>query len=127
VRQIVLRHMFFPPRHPDATRARRFLAKHGETLALDLLAHKAADLQGKGTEPSEDLALVTEFRDLVLSERNQPHQVGDLAITGNDLIELGYRPGPVIGETLERLLHDVVGDPSLNRRDWLLHEAERLR
>ena len=119
--------MFFPPRHPDATRARRFLAKHGETLALDLLAHKEADLRGKGTDPAENLALLHEFRDLVLAERNQPHRLRDLAITGDDLLELGYPAGPVIGATLERLLHDVVGDPSLNRREWLLREAERLR
>jgi tRNA nucleotidyltransferase/poly(A) polymerase len=127
VRQIVQRHMFFPPRHPDATRARRFLAKHGESLALDLLAHKEADLRGKGTDPAENLALLHEFRDLVLAERNQPHRLRDLAITGDDLLELGYPAGPVIGATLERLLHDVVGDPSLNRREWLLREAERLR
>ncbi len=67
------------------------------------------------------------FRDLVVAEREQPHRLRDLVITGDDLLALGYRPGPVIGETLERLLHEVVGDPSLNRRDWLLHEAERLR
>ena len=127
VRRIVQRHMFFPPRHPDPVRARRFLARHGEELALDLLAHKEADLRGKGTEPEDDLALLAAFRDLVVAEREQPHRLHDLVITGDDLLALGYRPGPVIGETLERLLHEVVGDPSLNRRDWLLHEAERLR
>ena len=86
-----------------------------------------ADLRGKGTDPAENLALLHEFRDLVLAERNQPHRLRDLAITGDDLLELGYPAGPVIGATLERLLHDVVGDPSLNRREWLLREAERLR
>jgi tRNA nucleotidyltransferase/poly(A) polymerase len=127
VRRLVRRHMFFPPKEPDPVRARRFLARHGEALALDLLAHKEADLRGKGTDPAADLAALAVFRDAVVSQLDQPHRLADLAISGDDLIAVGYRPGPAIGATLERLLHEVVGDPSLNRREWLLHEAERLR
>jgi tRNA nucleotidyltransferase (CCA-adding enzyme) len=118
--------MFFPPKSPDPIRARRFLARHGDELAFDLLDHKEADLRGKGTGAVEEIAQLRAFRDAVAEQREQPHRLGDLAIDGNDLIEVGYEPGPAIGETLERLLHEVVGDPSLNRRDWLLHEAARL-
>jgi tRNA nucleotidyltransferase/poly(A) polymerase len=126
VRQLVRRHMFFPPKSPDPIRARRFLARHGDELAFDLLDHKEADLRGKGTGAVEEIAQLRAFRNAVAEQREQPHRLGDLAIDGNDLIEVGYEPGPAIGETLERLLHEVVGDPSLNRRDWLLHEAARL-
>ena len=126
VRRLVRLHMFFPPRVPDAVRARRFLARHGEELALDLLAHRDADLRGKGTNPAEELGRLDAFRRLVLAERGQPHRLADLAIGGDDLISLGYRPGPAIGHTLDRLLHEVVGDPTLNRREWLLAEARRL-
>ncbi|HSC90445.1 MAG TPA: HD domain-containing protein [Gaiellaceae bacterium] len=127
VRRLVRLHMFFPPRMPDEVRARRFLAKHGDELALDLLAHKDADVRSKGTSAEEDLERLDAFRRLVLAAREQPHRLSDLAVGGDDLIALGYRPGPALGRTLERLLHEVVGDPSLNRREWLLAEARRLR
>ncbi len=51
--RLVRRHMFQVGRG-DALRARRFLAKHGESLAFELLDHKEADLLGKrgsGGEP----------------------------------------------------------------------------
>ena len=38
---------------PSPVDARRFLARHGERLALDLLAHRAADLAGKDVPESE--------------------------------------------------------------------------
>jgi len=126
VRRLVRRHMFFPPKEPDPVRARRFLAKHGDELAFDLLDHKEADLRGKGTGATDEVEQLQAFRRVVEEQRTQPHRLGDLEVDGNDLIELGYEPGPAIGETLERLLHEVVGDPTLNRKDWLLDEAKRL-
>ena len=53
-------------------------------------------------------------------ERTQPHRLADLAIDGNDLIELGFQPGPDLGRLLHDLLHDVVEDPARNTRDVLL-------
>ena len=49
-----------------------------------------------------------------------PLSIGDLAIDGSDLIELGIPAGPAIGSTLRRLLDVVVDDPSKNQRDTLL-------
>jgi tRNA nucleotidyltransferase (CCA-adding enzyme) len=49
-----------------------------------------------------------------------PLSIGDLAIDGSDLIELGIPAGPAIGTTLRRLLDVVVDDPSKNQRDTLL-------
>ena len=49
-----------------------------------------------------------------------------LAVDGTDLIELGYRPGPALGRALDELLHAVVADPALNRRETLLDRAKEL-
>jgi putative nucleotidyltransferase with HDIG domain len=127
VRQLVRRHMFFPPKEPDAARARKFLARNGLALARDLLAHKEADLRGKGTDAAEDLERLGRFRALVEAEATQPHRLADLAIDGTDLLALGYRAGPVVGRTLEQLLEEVVADPSRNRREHLLDRARSLR
>src|SRR3989449_6871819 len=43
-----------------------------------------------------------------------PLTVKDLAVKGDDLLAAGVRPGPDVGETLERLLAEVLEDPSRN-------------
>jgi tRNA nucleotidyltransferase (CCA-adding enzyme) len=113
----------------DALRARRLLARHGEALLLDLLDHREADLRGKrpGVPPREDLERLAAFRRIVDAESRSPHRLRDLAIDGNDLIAAGFTAGPGLGHVLEELLHAVVEDPSLNRREELLRRAEKLR
>ena len=59
------------------------------------------------------------------SRSAEPAPPADLAVDGTDLIELGYRPGPELGRTLEALLEAVVDDPALNRRETLLDRARR--
>jgi tRNA nucleotidyltransferase (CCA-adding enzyme) len=110
----------------DEIFARRFLREHGDDLARDLVAHKEADLRAKNVS-KEELARTLALRDLVEREASSPHRLRDLAVDGSDLLELGYREGPVVGEVLSDLLTSVVDDPSRNRRDWLLERArERL-
>ncbi len=112
----------------DELRARRMLARYGEGLALDLLGHKEADLIGKGPTGRnvQELERVRAFRQLVEQERVSPHHLSDLAVDGADLIEVGYRPGPTLGKTLDELLRMVVEDPTLNRREALLERAKEL-
>jgi tRNA nucleotidyltransferase/poly(A) polymerase len=49
--------------------------------------------------------------------------VSDLAIGGNDLMEIGFAPGPEIGEVLRLLLERVLDRPELNTRQALLELA----
>ena len=57
-------------------------------------------------------------------ERGDALVVGELAITGNDLInELGMAPGRAIGEMLADCLHCVLLEPSYNTRETLLEFA----
>jgi tRNA nucleotidyltransferase (CCA-adding enzyme) len=49
-----------------------------------------------------------------------PLTVKDLAVKGDDLLTAGVRPGPEVGETLQRLLVEVLEDPTRNTRDYLL-------
>jgi tRNA nucleotidyltransferase (CCA-adding enzyme) len=127
--QIVRHHMLSP--RGDATRARRLLARFGEELTIDLLDHKEADLRGKWgagePPPEEQLEQLADLRRLVEAERTSPHRLRDLAITGADLLELGYTPGPTVGSTLRTLLAEVVDQPARNTRAALLERAEELR
>jgi tRNA nucleotidyltransferase (CCA-adding enzyme) len=129
VRSIVRHHMLIAGTG-DALRARRLLSRHGEELALDLVDHRDADLRGRRgpgePPPQEELAALRAFRVVLERERDQPHLVRHLAVNGSDLLALGFEEGPAVGEALETLLHDVVGDPGLNRRDWLERRAREL-
>jgi tRNA nucleotidyltransferase (CCA-adding enzyme) len=110
----------------EPLRARRLLARYSAGLLFDLLDHKEADLRGKGQPAQEDLARLDRFREVVRREQSRPHRLADLAVGGDDLIALGYTPGPTIGQTLQTLLREVVDEPTLNTRDVLLERAKEL-
>jgi tRNA nucleotidyltransferase (CCA-adding enzyme) len=131
VRRLVREHMFGVPAPGDAAKARRFLHRHGDELAFDLVAHKRADLLGKREQPdattAADVEKLERFRQTLVSELERPHRLDQLAIDGSDLIAAGWQPGRELGAALGHLLACVIGDPSLNTPEWLLAEAERLR
>jgi tRNA nucleotidyltransferase (CCA-adding enzyme) len=111
--------------HVDELFARRLLREHGDQLAFDLVTHKEADLRTKNVPP-EELEAVARLRTLLERERSQPHRLADLAVDGDDLLELGFTEGPEVGRTLESLLDAVVEEPELNTRDRLLERAREL-
>jgi tRNA nucleotidyltransferase (CCA-adding enzyme) len=53
-----------------------------------------------------------------------PLSVGDLAVSGADLMAVGVPEGPQIGETLRTLLERVLEDPGLNTKEALLELVE---
>ena len=59
-------------------------------------------------------------------QQGSPYRLRDLAVGGDDLIGIGYRPGPAIGQTLQTLLREVVDRPELNTREALLARAKEL-
>jgi len=123
--RLVREHSFSLPEEPTAADARRFLARHGERLVGDLLAHRAADLAGKQV-PAEEWERLAAFRALIEQEREQPHRLADLAVDGDDLIEAGFREGPLLGRVLQTLLAEVVEEPERNSREQLLTRAREL-
>jgi tRNA nucleotidyltransferase (CCA-adding enzyme) len=126
VAAIVREHPFRADELPaDPAAARAFLRRYGDELAFDLAAHRRADLHGKRPDP-DALAPVARFRDLLEQERGSPHRLRDLALGGDDLIELGFQSGPELGDALERLLDEVVEDPERNTREWLADRARAL-
>jgi tRNA nucleotidyltransferase (CCA-adding enzyme) len=54
-----------------------------------------------------------------------PLTIGDLALDGTDLKELGLPPGPQFGEILRYLLEEVLDRPEANNRAELKALAEK--
>ena len=99
-------------RYPDPKRVadvRRWLSQTG-SAADDLLTQLTA-LSPRAALPKV-VAAIRAARD--------PLTLKDLAVRGEDLITAGVRPGPDVGEMLQRLLGDVLEDPRRNSRDHLL-------
>ena len=100
-------------KYPDPTHlsdVRRWLSEVG-TYADDLLT-----LPPVRTSP---LSLLPNVVSSIRAAKD-PLTVKDLAVKGDDLLAAGVRPGPEVGKTLERLLVEVLDDPTRNTRDYLL-------
>ena len=101
------------PRHlPEV---RKWLSQVGE-YADDLLALLPGLAVSRFPFPVSRLPKVV----AAVRAAKDPPTVKDLAVKGDDLLAAGVRPGPQVGETLERLLAEVLEDPSRNTRDYLL-------
>ena len=125
----IVRHHMFQVGKGDDLRARRFLAKHGDGLAFELVDHKHADYLAKRDAdrdpPLADIEKLLRFRETLERAVDSPHRLADLAINGDDLIAAGFEAGPELGRVLRGLLHDVVEDPARNTRAELLERARR--
>ena len=52
--------------------------------------------------------------------------IHDLAITGNDLLEIGLR-GKQIGDFLSRMLNECLGQPNHNTEEYLRKQAIKFK
>lgn len=120
---IVRDHPYRAEDRPKTPReARRFLYAHDDELAFDLVAHRIADLRAK----DRDASGLEELRELLEQELSSPHHLRNLAVDGDDLIALGFRPGPELGRALQDLLEYVVDHPESNTRDELANRARAM-
>lgn len=55
-----------------------------------------------------------------MHRENQCVSLKTLAVTGRDLIQAGYKPGPELGEILNRLLEHVLDVPEDNTKEKLM-------
>ncbi|HEX7670646.1 MAG TPA: HD domain-containing protein [Polyangiaceae bacterium] len=126
---LLVRHhiLCWDPSWSDAA-VRRWLRRVGPDLVEDLYALNRADVLAKGRDASEDLERLAGLRAHVERVLSAGAVLGvkDLAITGQDLMKLGLRPGPLFGEILRTLLDEVVDDPAKNVPEILAVRAREI-
>ncbi len=112
----------------DKKGVRRALNKIGEKLFLLLLEVKYADTMAqsayKREEKLEELSKLKEIY-AQIKEDGECFCLKDLAVTGQDLITLGMKPGPQVGEMLAKLLETVIEHPEKNKKETLLLIASK--
>ncbi len=115
---------------PSFPAVKRMMARTGEKLFESLMLLQIADNKAKNPEYFEEkynrISSAMEMYKIVLAER-QPYLVSHLMINGRDLQKLGYRPGRCIGDTLKALVNEVIIDPRLNTREYLIKRAKELK
>ncbi|MBR3644510.1 MAG: hypothetical protein IKN57_13520, partial [Parasporobacterium sp.] len=76
-------------------------------------------LQMKEAVAKESFSTVREMAKEIL-DKQEPYTIGQLAVTGNDLKKEGISEGTRIGETLQRLLDQVIVEPDKNTKEDLI-------
>ena len=110
---------------PDERTAKRLLSRYGHERTRRLLLLKEADNLAQSpayTNRGEDARALLALTEQL--ERQRPClTLRDLAVRGGDLMALGYS-GPALGETLRRLLEDVLEGRCPNERAALLDRVK---
>ena len=114
--------------HPASVK--RILARTGEKLFLKLLLLQEADNRAKNPKFLDDKlnklqSIYSQY--LRIIAEGQPYMISHLVINGKDLIKMGFKTGREIGDVLKILLDEVVIDPSLNTREYLVKRVKALR
>ena len=114
---------------PDETAMRRFLAELRAENYEDFLAIKRADMAGQSDYRLEEKKMVLEeiirMHDRIMS-RGDCLSLKELALSGNDLKELGIPEGRMLGQTLKKLFDMVLSQPELNTKDQLTEIVKSL-
>ncbi len=106
-----------------------WLAEIGEGRLQRLIQVLRADLLGQQEPDAGRLAALDRAErhlDALLAE-GAVYSLGQLAVSGRELIAAGFAPGPGMGEILRGLLASVMGGETENSPPALLKRAEELR
>ena len=106
------------------------MSKTGAKLFKKLMQLQLADNKAKSDvcykEKKKKIDAVIQIYEDIISA-NEPYRISDLVINGRDLIKIGYRPGRAMGDVLKILTDEVIINPSLNNRFYLLNRAKELK
>lgn len=125
VTKLVFYHDYRMP--AEAKNVRRAMNKIGEELFPYYIQVRRADTMGQSDyQKEEKFANLDGIEKLYheIVEKRQCVSLKDLAVRGGDLIAAGVKPGPQIGEILDKLLKEVIEDPELNTKEQLLEKTE---
>lgn len=115
---------------PQSSSIKRMMARTGANLFEKLLTLQLADNAAKNPKYFEEkkrrIDEVYRIYKEILAE-GQPYLISDLVVNGRDLIKIGYRPGRAIGDVLKLMIEEVIINPDLNNREYLLKKAAEYR
>lgn len=100
------------------------LMKRIEPMSIDeLVAFQIADIKATANPEKFKHVIALKNRVEVIKNKKEPLSITDLAINGNDLINLGVPEGKEIGDILNYLFEIVLEKPEFNNQNKLLSLA----
>lgn len=120
-------HMFSVNENLTDAAVRRFIRRIGVENVKDMMDLRVGDRLGGGTQTAESWRLKL-FKEKIEKElKPAPFSISDLKINGNDIIKtLQIKPGPKVGDILQKLFEEVDEDLSKNNREYLLSRIKDL-
>ena len=119
-------HMFTVSEHQTDSAVRRFIKNVGVENIEDMMAVRVGDRLGGGTQ-TETSWRMEEFKKRIQEVMKKPFSISDLKITGTEVMEiLNIKPGPKVGEILNKLFQEVLEDASKNNKEYLTEEIKKL-
>lgn len=108
---------------------REAIFKYGKEMLLLILLHQEAIIKAKEDTTGimipggkKHIAVIRRLYYEIIN-RGDCISIKDLSVNGTDLMEYGMQ-GPLIGETLNQLLHIVMENPKLNDKETLIAMIE---
>lgn len=118
-------HQFTVDERQTDSAIRRFLRNVGLENVDDMLALRVGDRLGGGAR--ETSWRLEEFKKRLVEVQKEPFSIKDLKINGNDVMkELNLKPGPKVGEILEKIFKYVEEKKVENERENLLKNIKKI-
>ena len=120
-------HMFSVNENLTDTGIRRFIRRIGVENVKDMMDLRVGDRLGGGTQTAESWRLKLFKKKIEEQLKPAPFSINDLKIDGNDIMKiLQIKPGPKVGEILQKLFEEVDEDLSKNTKEYLLGRIKDL-
>ena len=104
----------------DKVRLKKLISSIGKDNIFDLISLQKADVMCKKNRVLGNRILIMEDTIKKIINNKEPICLNDLAIDGNEIKNMGFDEGVLIGKILEDLLEEVLKHPELNRKDLLI-------
>ncbi len=123
---LVRQHQFSVDEHQTDKAIRRFIKNVTHEYLQDMLDLRVGDrIGGTATPTSWRLEL---FKKRIEEVQKQPFKVTDLKINGQDVMKaLGIKPGPMVGEALNKIFAQVEDGKVKNTREALLKKLQEMK
>ena len=124
--RLVRWHLFTVDENQTDSAIRRFIKNVGVENIADMMALRIGDRLGGGTQKAVSWRM-EKFQERIKQVLKKPFSISDLKVNGNDVMEiLHIKPGPKVGEILQKLFEEVLEDASKNNREYLLNRIKVL-
>lgn len=114
---------------PKKNTIRKLLGEVGKDFFPYIIEIKKADMAAQSDYKLEkrqsQLAELEKKYEEVVADADCV-RIKDLKVNGGDLIKMGIKPGPQMGEILQKLLDMVIEDPEKNDREYLIEQVKMM-